>query len=241
MHKEGECIQPFKDVYQRFILGKNMAIVRSERQWDWISGDPYKEKVYRYLLSDETGAHAYIVFKPEGDGDGRKAVVRDLAYDSREALYGLLGFLYRLGAQYAFISGVFPDEIDFRTLVTEPYHVAQEVIFHGMFRVVDVERALALMHHPQGCGRYVLKTADAFLPENDGTYAVEYENGAAVLVQRTEEAPDLEVDVTTLAQLMMGYADLKTLAMRKDVTIHGNRETLSAVFTRKERYFSDYF
>ena len=27
-----------------------------------------------------------------------------------EALYGLLGFLYRLGAQYAFISGVFPDE-----------------------------------------------------------------------------------------------------------------------------------
>ena len=59
--------------------------------------------------------------------------------------------------------------------------------------------------------------------------------------QRTEEAPDLEVDVTTLAQLMMGYADLKTLAMRKDVTIHGNRETLSAVFTRKERYFSDYF
>ena len=92
-----------------------------------------------------------------------------------------------------------------------------------MFRVVDVERALALMRHPQGCGRYVLKTADAFLPENDGTYAVEYENGAAVLVQRTEEAPDLEVDVTTLAQLMMGYADLKTLAMRKDVTIHGNR------------------
>lgn len=241
MHKEGECIQPFKDVYQRFILGKNMAIVRSERQWDWIAGDPYKEKVYRYLLSDETGAHAYIVFKPEGDGDGRKAVVRDLAYDSREALYGLLGFLYRLGAQYAFISGVFPDEIDFRTLVTEPYHVAQEVVFHGMFRVVDVERALALMHHPQGCGRYVLKTADAFLPENDGTYAVEYENGAAVLVQRTEEAPDLEVDVTTLAQLMMGYADLKTLAIRKDVTIHGNRETLSAVFTRKERYFSDYF
>ena len=110
-----------------------------------------------------------------------------------------------------------------------------------MFRVVDVERALALMRHPQGCGRYVLKTADAFLPENDGTYAVEYENGAAVLVQHTEEAPDLEVDVTTLAQLMMGYADLKTLAMRKDVTIHGNRETLSAVFTRKERYFSDYF
>ena len=92
---------------------RTWPIVRSERQWDWISGDPYKEKVYRYLLGDETGAHAYIVFKPEGDGDGRKAVVRDLAYDSREALYGLLGFLYRLGAQYAFISGVFPDEIDF--------------------------------------------------------------------------------------------------------------------------------
>lgn len=241
MHKAGECVQPFKDVYQRFILGKNMAIVRSDRQWEWIAGDPYKDKVYRYLLSDETGAHAYVVFKPEGEGDGRKAAIRDLAYDSREALHGLLGFLYRLSAQYPLISGVFPDEVDFRTLVTEPYHVAQTVDFHGMFRVVDVERALTLMRHPQGCGRYVLKIADAFLPENNGTYAVEYENGAAVLVQRTEEVPDLEADVTTLAQLMMGYAGLKTLAMRKDVTIHGNREILSAVFTRKERYFSDYF
>ena len=50
-----------------------------------------------------------------------------------------------------------------------------------------------------------MKTADAFLPENGGTYAVEYENGAAVLVQRTEEAPDLEVDVTTRAQRAIEY------------------------------------
>lgn len=43
MHKPGECIQPFQDVYQRFILGRNLAIVRSEAQWDWIEGDPWKD------------------------------------------------------------------------------------------------------------------------------------------------------------------------------------------------------
>ena len=40
MHKEGECIQPFRTSTSASSSGKNMAIVRSERQWDWISGDP---------------------------------------------------------------------------------------------------------------------------------------------------------------------------------------------------------
>ena len=32
----------------------------------------------------------------------------------------------------------------------------QKVDFHGMFRVVDVEKALRLMRHPQGKGSYTI-------------------------------------------------------------------------------------
>lgn len=241
MHLWGECIQPFKDVYQKFILGQNMAIVRSERQWDWIEGDPWKDNVYRYLLSDEKGVHAYVVFRPEGNGDERKAVLKDYAYDSREAFYGILGFLYRLSAQYTYVEGVFPADIDLRALIAEPYRVDQRIDTHGMYRVVDVPRALSLMRHPQGCGSYTIAVRDAFIEENTGVYAVEYENGSALSVERTEEKADIACDVTTLAQLVLGYAPLSTLRYRPDVTVNGNEDVLNSVFVKKNCYFADYF
>ena len=241
MHQSGECIQPFKDVYQRFILGQNMAIVRSETQWDWIEGDPYKDRMYRYLLSDGQEAHAYAVIRAEGMGEERKAVLKDFAYDSREAFFGLLGFLYRLSAQYKYIEAVFPSDIDMRILLPEPYRVDQEIATHGMFRVVDVPRALTLMSHPAGSGRYTIGVQDDFLPENTGVYAVAFENGAAVSVERTDAPADLSVNVTTLAQLTLGYAPLDTLAYRSDVRINGNLDVLRSVFVRKNCYFADYF
>ncbi|MGI5883829.1 MAG: GNAT family N-acetyltransferase [Candidatus Spyradocola sp.] len=240
MHKPGECIQPFQDVYQRFILGLNMAIVRSEAQWDWIEGDPWKDRVYRYLLADETGTHAYVLLRAEGTGEERKAVLKDFAYDSREAFYGILGFLYRLSAQYTYVEAVFPPQIDMRTLLPEPYHVEQRVDTHGMFRVVDVPQALRLMRHPEATGRYTIGVKDAFLPENTGVYAVRFSQGS-VSVERTDAPADLVVDVTTLAQLTLGFAPLDTLRYRPDVEIHGNLETLRAVFVKKDCYFADYF
>ncbi len=241
MHQDGECLQPFKDVYQKFILGQNMAIVRSERQWDWIEGSPYKNKIYRYLLADEKGTHAYVVLRAEGSGEERKAVLKDYAYDSKEAFYGMLGFLYRLSAQYTYIEAVFPYDIDMRILIGEPYRVKQEVNTHGMYRVVNVEKALELMRHPQGKGRYTIAVQDDFIAENTGVYAVTYENGAATSVQRTMGQADLSCNVTTLAQLTMGYAPLSTLAYRPDVVINGNEEILHSVFIKKDCYFADYF
>lgn len=241
MHAWGECIQPFKDVYQKFILGQNMAIVRSDKQWDWIEGDAWKDRIYRYLLSDEKGTHAYVVIRPDGNGDTRKAVIKDMAWDSKEAFYGILGFLYRLSAQYAYAEGIFPANIDMRTLIAEPYHVEQKIDFHGMFRVVDVEKALRLMRHPQSKGRYKIGVKDDFISDNTGIYTVVYENGSAVSVQRTLDDADISCDVTTLAQLTLGFAPLSTLRMRPDVTVSGNEEILNAVFVKKDCYFADYF
>lgn len=241
LHKWGECIQPFKDVYQKFILGQNMAIVRSESQWDWIKGDAWKDRVYRYLLADESGAHAYVVFRPEGSGESRKAVIKDMAWDSKKAFFGILGFLYRLSAQYACAEAVFPAAIDMRTILPEPYHVQQNIDTHGMFRVMDVEKALRLMRHPQGKGRYILAVEDDFLPENTGVYVVSYEGGSAVSVERTLDNADLSCNVTTLAQLTLGFAPLSTLRFRPDVTVSGNEDVLNAVFIKKDCYFADYF
>ena len=47
--------------------------------------------------------------------------------------------------------------------------------------------------------------------------------------------------MTTLAQLVLGYAPLSTLRLRPDVVVSGNEETLKAVFVKKNCYFADYF
>lgn len=241
MHQKGECIQPFKDVYQKFVLGNNMAIVRSEAQWGWIDGDAFKNRTYRYLLSDDTGVHAYVVVRSEGQGDERIAVLKDFAYDSKQAFYGILGFLHRLSAQYKYVQAVFPAQIDMRSLIAEPYNVTQEVKTHGMFRVVDVHRALMLMRHPANAGSYTIAVTDAFIEENTGTYAVSYENGVAVSVEKIQGDADIQVNVTTLAQMVLGYAPLDAICYRADVKLNGNKDVLCAVFVKKDCYFADYF
>ena len=58
---------------------------------------------------------------------------------------------------------------------------------------------------------------------------------------RTEDRADIALDVTTLALLALGYAPLDTIALRRDVEVRGNEETLRQVFVRKNCYFADYY
>ena len=242
MHEQGECIQPFKDVYQRFILGKNMGIIRSDSQWDIIKGEIFKDRTYRYLFSDDTGVHGYICFRSEGMGEERAATIRDIAYDSPEALHGILGFMYRLSAQYKYLEGHFPPDVDLRTLIDEPYGVTQTVDTRGMYRVMDVSKALLLMRHPRQAGSYTIEVKDDFIPENTGVYAVKFADCAAISVDKTDAGDaDITVSVQTLAQMVLGFHDLSSLLYRPDVVRRGNAETLSAVFIRKDCYFNDYF
>ena len=92
------------------------------------------------------------------------------------------------------------------------------------------------MKQPQGSGSYSVMVTDAFMTENTGSYQVSYQDGKAVSVEKSDDTTktaDLEVDETTLVQLLVGRADLEEAEYRTGTKVNANRKTLEKAFVHK--------
>ena len=96
-----------------------------------------------------------------------------------------------------------------------------------MLRITNVEAALKLLPRPSDC-RFTVAVSDDFLPQNTATYCVTGDT-----VTRTDETPDLTVDIRTLGQLWIGYLSLDEAKYRPDVQISANEALLRSVFVRR--------
>ena len=95
------------------------------------------------------------------------------------------------------------------------------------------EEELRLMSYPADSGSCSIHIEDDFLPENTGTYAVKYENGKAILVERMDAAADLEVTEQTFCQLVLGIITPGEAVYREGTKINSNQEILERFFVRK--------
>lgn len=242
MHVPGEDASAFAPVYQAFASRYNLAVVRGAQAWKrMLRGDPYKAEAYRYILSSHGKDVAYCMFRlDEKSKPGTRILsLFDYAFDGRDALWALLGFLYKLSAQYELVQLEVPGGLEMAALLDEAYELEHARTTRVMARVLDVKEALTLMWHPQGSGQYTLYVEDAFLPENTGAYVVRFEGGQAEVMRTDATEGDLALSVQALAQLCLGYLSLDMALLKRDVTLHANHDTLSRVFVRKDAYLSD--
>lgn len=251
-----EDVQAVRALYDQFILDKNLAPARSEKDWAWRGNGEYGEPnwwrgdatQYTYLFADAAGQdHAYLkfLFAPGPDGPFVGSMeVTDLVYDSPEALRQVLGFCYGMRAKMTEINLELMDDLDLAAILPESDKVERKLGGHFMGRLLDVRKALLLMHQPQGEGSYTIRLEDSFLPENSGLYTVSYRDGKASDVVRSDDlegmtelsstvAPDLEVTQETLCPMILGRFDLKTATYRPGTKVNGKQEILAQAFPGK--------
>ena len=243
MCRKDDPLDDLKAVHAEFIKGKNLAIHRRDDQWWAANGDPFKDCCYKYVFCDENGLpRAYVIFRPEKAEHGHIANVKDIAYLSPADLRQVLGFMYRLRAQYRKVSIELPDSVPLQAMIPEPYDCSHTLSPHGEMRIICVQKALELLRCPEESGRVAIAVEDPFLEENTGTYVLEFREGAACCVQKDPDAaPDLRVSIQRFSQLAVGYIDLAQAAYFPDVQILGNRDTLEKLFVRKPVFFTDHF
>lgn len=240
----GDSLDGLQSVFDAHFSRYNMPIQRGERQWRKILGkDPYKERVYTYLLEDENGPSAYVVVAAENGAGHEEKIgnVREIAFVRPQGLSDVLGFLYRLAAQYVQIRMMLPDDIPLAALLEESYELKAQYRNQQMTRVVNVQKALELKRHFDGAS-YTLRVHDDGIAENDGTFAVQCDKGVVAVRKMADDAPaDLTVDVRTLAQLLLGYLPVDEAMYKKDVQVQGNLDTLRRVFVKRPVYLTDHF
>ena len=215
----------------------------SDRQFlKSLGGDAFVHGTYRFLLYRQQKPCAYLLYTDVAGQDGIcTAEVEQLEFVDDFALLCALGFLYRLRARYQYIRFQLPSDTPFLRLLPEPKNAELLLRPYGMARVLNVEAAIKSMRHPNSSGRYTLCVHDAMIPDNEGVYAVTYKSGGAVVEKTGNGAPDMSLDVGTLAQLVLGYSAPAEACIKEGIEIHRNEQALNEVFVKRPTYLSFHF
>ena len=229
-------------IYEQFLPGKNLSVYRGDVHWRDSKGDPYQDRRYKYIFYDaQKNPRAYLVFHPE-QGERRIVTVDDLAYLAPEDFRQMLGFLYRLRAQFGSVSMILPEDVPLVAMIPDSRAVKHTRSTQGQLRVVNVQKALEAMRCPQESGSAVIGVADAFLPENTGNYLLTFADGKAVSVEKVPQLqPDIRLSIQRLSQLVTGFLCLSEAAYLSDVEIFNNHAMLEKLFVHKPIYFRDHF
>ena len=170
----------------------------------------------------------YMAFGFDTDPKGNFIVnnlhVRELIYETREALAALLAFLNSQADQIARVVIETQDEA-FHHLFAEPrddsgalfpsvYHQTNTQGVGIMYRVVDTRaawEALAGIDFGGETLRLRLHARDSFRPANDSPITVAFTDGRPSLIEESQHDVALDLDIAEFSSLLMSAVDLESL------------------------------
>lgn len=93
-----------------------------------------------------------------------------------------------------------------------------------------------------GSGSTTLRVHDAQIEENNACFAVQFENGRAISVSRSDTQPDAELEISTFSALLCGVCDFSEARQYfPGLEVFHESAPLDRVFFRKPLYIEDYF
>ena len=238
--KPGDPVGEYTTLYNRFAEQFNLAVRRDDKRMleDHLKGEYYKDRKFGYMLWENGKPVAYLIFQDIRHDPAAILSVQDLAWDGREGMDALLGFLGRFTADYGTVRLFLPSCLELFSFIRCPraYDISQTVRQDYMIRAVNAKRLLEIIKKPDDSSFVIRVEGDAQIAENNGTWEVCGNSAAA-----TDKAPDLTVSVQALGQMAAGCVSLAEAMYRPDVAVAGNDDVLAKVFVRKPVLVEDHF
>ncbi len=243
----GNIKKDVMQVYDDYTKAYNFSCVRDEKM-DWDSLD--KQDMSR------SGQYIYVWYNDEGTPKGvigfskeKNATEKfDLQtrkmfwFSDSEGLRGLLQFARGFETYYRNLCVMLADDFPLNAYVREwaiyPYDCRVSAM--GMGRIVNVKKALELAAY-RGSGSIVIAVKDEILPENNGSFAVAFQSGKAVSVEKTDDQPDISLSVAMLSKFLLGECEASKLAHYPGVTVNCDSALAAQVFYKKPLLILDSF
>ncbi len=241
----GDSLSPLLEVYNAFYGGCNLAAAREVFDRDLEVGALLGQRRYIYLWEDGAGVPgAFLIGSRDGDVLNCRMDFSSrncLLFRDAQAFTGLMAFVGRaFQANYKAIRFSLPQWADVSPLLPECAGLERSCFFNGMVRAVNVGRLLALCRC-QGEGALTLAVTDPLLPENQGTFRLEFAPGRENRVSRAEGAPDITLGVGELTALACGIRGAEELPWMPGVQVHAAGLDLGQVFYHKPCHLLELF
>jgi predicted acetyltransferase len=214
-----------------------------------------ENRLLGYVEDEQLGGYLILAFRQASQdrADLNNILVKELVYESQAALLGLLTFLHTQADQFDHV--IFENQDDnFHYLFHDPRNgsdhmiasLSQECDTQGlgiMYRLIDTAGFFKLLagHNfgGQSC-RLKLTVRDDFLPENQGSTIVHFENGLPRLAtgdHGDDHEVEIGLDVADLSSLLMGVVDFKSLWRYGLASISnaGYTDTVNRIFLAEQK------
>jgi predicted acetyltransferase len=244
----GDDTSALAQVHASYIENINHGIHRDywpdNRSWKLFTReDPCVTGTYLYLWKDKSGKpKSYIKYKDVIEDEDHNMSVTELAFIDKKGLYGALGLVGGLSAQFENFTWQMPSFIDPCDFIEDAWSVEMKINPREMTRVINVKAALELMRRPDATGEYVIEVEDENISANNGKYLVQFSPKESK-VSATSKDADISCDILTLNQLVTGYRTLENAlySRREGLEVSGNLGTLKKVFTWRPQHITEYF
>jgi predicted acetyltransferase len=211
-------------------------ITRPDEAWDiWYLADEEFMRRGRgpkfYALYERDGTpEAYAMYRIKSDWpEGlprNELIVADTAAVSSVATRELWRFLFGIDLVAKVESFIFDPGSPLYLMVEDPRRLQLKVMDGMWLRLLDVEAALRARSYADEDAVVVLEVADRLCPWNAGRYRV------GRTVERTDDEPDVRLDVADLASAYLGAFEFERLAdsLRVEELTVGALARASALF-----------
>jgi predicted acetyltransferase len=201
----------FPPLYEQMRTTRAGFFERSPAFWTALLYDP--ERWRRgggpafYVVHEADGTvDGYARYRIHDDwelsGSKSRLVVMELMAENAAAHLDLWRFLFDVDLMATVVGRFLAVDDPLLLAMAEPRRLRFTIGDALWLRIVDVEGALVGRRY-HGSGRVVIELRDEFCPWNAGRWALAVREGSAA-AERTEEAPELDLDVTDLAATYLG-------------------------------------
>ncbi|HEU5349549.1 MAG TPA: GNAT family N-acetyltransferase [Ktedonobacterales bacterium] len=242
------------DCYARVVARTNGLIHKSDAELSGMFTDPTRRIVGYRDKGKGNVVRGYLVFSFKDAAPNQFLTydlnVHEMAYETREALLGLLAFLRSQSDQVNRIEFNTQDD-NFHLLlsdVRDGSNVLLPSVYHQsnvqgvgiMYRVVDVRRAFELLRAVNFGGESLtlrINVSDSFLPENESHVTVRFSKGRPDIEQAASPDVGITLDIAEFSSLLMGAADFRSLYRYglADISETARVEQVNRLFATSEK------
>lgn len=211
MIPESKIVEELKSVYEDFCLDYDIAKLRNESEWRNLMQFATSQSTNRIIgFQNDCGIiGGYLVFGVDRK-DEKLLNVYEFFWREGAFLNSMFHFMQSLAKQFDKISLCLPDSFPIDYYVCDLVKIEIHRKSQGMFKIVNVTKALYLLKPPSSGDKAEVYIDDPNSVDNTGLYSVEWSNNMVCSVtklniERSKYFNRCSVDVLTKL-LLIGYS-----------------------------------
>lgn len=245
----GDSTAPLTEIYNKAYAGWNLSCVRRDFDRKMDLAKMINDQRYVFVWEDELGVPKGFMITKKKEVEGQPVLDcttnfglnNAMIFTEARAFRALVSFAKKaFSADYRAIKFQTPACLHMDALLGEGTSCRIAGKWNGMVRVINVEKALQFCRC-RGEGSIVLHITDKMLPENNGGWRITYAPGQPNQVEKTDDAPDITMDIADFSVLICGIASGEDLAWMPGVQVHDPSVPYEQIFYPQKCFTMDLF